>query len=77
MSLRMLSEHAHELTTGQRADVHEATEAFIDTDMALHGFRRVEDLRELFPAGDVPSAPNKKGRNLFRSSGPLRLFREV
>jgi hypothetical protein len=48
-ALRMLVE--------QRAEVREAVELFVDNDMALRGFRRVEDLRELFPEGDVPSVP--------------------
>lgn len=55
LALRRLSEHAHELSVEQRAEVHEAVELFVDRDMALRGFRRVEDLREVFPEGEVPT----------------------
>ena len=57
LALRTVSVHAHELTPEQRSEVHEAVELFVDRDMALRGFRRVEELHELFPDGDVPFVP--------------------
>jgi hypothetical protein len=55
--IERVSVHAHELTPEQRSEVHEAVELFVDRDMALRGFRRVEELHELFPDGDVPFVP--------------------
>ena len=55
VGLRTLSAHAHELSVELRDEVRDAVELFVDRDMALRGFGRVEDLRELFPEGDVPS----------------------
>jgi len=54
LALRTLGQQASELTAEQRDEVREAIELFVDQDMALRGFRRVEDLRELFPEGKVP-----------------------
>jgi hypothetical protein len=52
LALSMLTEHAHELTTEQRRELHAAIDAMVDRLMSLEGFERVEDLRELFD-GDV------------------------